>query len=192
MENMRHKLVMLVLSSSLLLIGGCASVPPEVGQAHQKELQIIESLKASHLSMVDAYIDQKLAALEEFYFDTYGAAYLKNWKSSFKQVKGRDYDEKKDFSILYSDLVVEYQEIIKPIETMRHNLKQSINDEYMNAIQVHKAIDKWIKSINSLQMANKAAIDKILGNIKPGLSLGEIDKKIKDAREVIEKKLGSL
>lgn len=190
MRNIKQNLAVLFISS-LLLIGGCASVPPEVAQAHQKELEIIEALKTSHLAMVDAYIDQKLISLEVFYFDTYGPAYLKNWKSGFKQEKDRDYDVKKDFSILYSDLIVEYQEVIKPIETLRQNLKQSIDVEFANAIQIHKAIDKWIKSINSLQMVNKAAIDKILENIKPGLSLDEIDKKIEEVKIKIDKKLNS-
>jgi hypothetical protein len=191
MLNIKPKFIVLVLSA-FLLMSGCASVPPEVVQAHQIELEIIESLKTSHLAMVDAYIDQKLTALESFFFDTYGPAYLKNWKSSFKQLSSRDYDENKDFPVLYSDLVVEYQEAIKPIETMRNDLKRSINTEFTNAILAHMAINKWIKSINSLQAANKAVIDKILGGIKPGLSLDTIDKKIETVKKELEEKLNNL
>jgi PBP1b-binding outer membrane lipoprotein LpoB len=171
MLNIKPKFVVLVLSA-FLLMSGCASVPPEVVQAHQVELERIESLKTSHLAMVDAY--------------------LKNWKSSFKQLSSRDYDENKDFPVLYSDLVVEYQEAIKPIETMRNDLKRSIKTEFTNAILAHMAINKWIKSINSLQAANKAVIDKILGGIKPGLSLDTIDKKVETVKKELEEKLNNL
>ncbi|MFT6899091.1 MAG: hypothetical protein ACJA13_003523 [Paraglaciecola sp.] len=183
---------MLLMRSSVvllfILLSGCASVPPEVAQAHQKELEIIETLKASHLAMVDAYIDQKLIVFEEFFFDTYGIAYLTNWKSDFKNDRGRAYEEKKDFSILYADLVVEYQEAIQPITTMRHDLKQSITAEFTNAIQTHKAINAWIKSINSLKGANTAVLDKILEGIKPGLSLDAIDAEIAKSKKVITEK----
>jgi hypothetical protein len=191
MLNIKPKFVVLFLLA-FLLMSGCASVPPEVVKAHQIELEIIESLKTSHLAMVDAYIDQKLTALESFFFETYGPAYLKNWKSISKQLSSRDYDENKDFPVLYSDLVVEYQEAIYPIEIMRNDLKRSINTEFTNAILAHMAINKWIKSINSLQTANKAVIDKILGGIKPGLSLDTIDKKIETVKKELEEKLNNL
>jgi hypothetical protein len=185
MRNIKPKMSVL-LFSVLIVLSGCVSVPPEVAQAHQKELEIIEALKVSHLSMVDAYIDQRIMTLEEFYFGTYAPAYLENWKSSFRQLENRDYDEKLDFSILYPDLVVEYQEVIKPVEIMRIELKNSINTEFTNAIQAHQAIDKWIRSVNSLQTKNKVAIDALLGNIKPGLSLDEINQRVSDARSKIQ------
>jgi len=191
MKKTKQKIAAIFLTT-LLALSGCVSVPPEVAQAHQKEFEIIEALKVSHLAMVDSYIDQKLITLEEFYFDTYAPAYLDNWKDSFKQLKQRDYDEKVDFSVLYSDLVVEYQEVIKPVENIRNELKESINTEFTNAIQAHQAIGEWIKSVNSLQTKNKAVIDNILDKIKPGLSLDVVNKKINVIRSEIQSKLDRL
>ena len=84
----------------LLLLYSCASVPPQVAKLHQKEYEIIASLKQSHIAMVDAYVDQKIVAFESFFFKEYGPRYLKNWQQSFKAVYGRDYDERRDFNLL--------------------------------------------------------------------------------------------
>lgn len=74
----------------LILIFGCASVPPQIAQIHQKELEIIQSLQKSHLAMVNAYVDQKISIFEAFYFDCYGPVYLKNWKRIFKEVNRKE------------------------------------------------------------------------------------------------------
>lgn len=190
-RNILPRLLVLLLLLTPLL-SGCASVPPEVAQVHQEELKIIDNLKASHLAVVDAYVDQNISAIENYFFNTYGPAYFANWKASFKQVKGRHYDEQKDFPILYSDLVVEYQEAVEPVEVMRRELKKSINLEYINVMQAHNAVNDWMKSINSLREENRSAINKILAGIAPGLSLDEVDKEVQEALDKIKEKKNDL
>jgi hypothetical protein len=179
----------LVLS---VLIFGCASVPPQIAQTHQKELEIIQSLEKSHKAMVDAYVDQKIMNFESFYFDTYGQAYLKNWKRIFKEVKGRDYNENQDFKILYNDLVAEYLEDVAPIEDVRQELHNAIAREYRHAIEAHRAVGRWINSLERLNETNKEAINNLLGSIKPGLSLDLIDEALKNAKRKVEEKIAEL
>ena len=72
----------LLISASLMfivVISGCASVPPQIAKTHQKELEILKSLQSSHLAMIDAYVDQKLQNFENFFFKTYGPVYLNHW-----------------------------------------------------------------------------------------------------------------
>ena len=61
----------LVLIISLLLLFSCVSVPPEVINTQQKELEIIKLLQSSHIAMIDAYVDQKNLVLEDFFFKDY-------------------------------------------------------------------------------------------------------------------------
>lgn len=169
------------LVTFLILSSGCASVPPQIAQTHQKELEIINSLQQCHLAMVDAYVDQKILTFEHFFFNTYGPAYLGHWKKNFKSVYGRNYEESRDFHVLYSDLVAEYQEEVAPIEDVREKIRGAILREYQHAIEAHQAVGGWINSLEKLNSANKEAIDRLLGAIKPGLSLDSLDNSVSKA-----------
>jgi len=184
--NISHRTLIILL---LVLFSGCASVPPQVAQLHQKELEIINSLQKSHMAMVDAYVDQKILAFEEFFFSEYGPEYLKNWQNSFKSVYGRDYDEERDFPLLYSDLVAEYQIEVAPIEDVRKKLHDAISREYRHAIAAHEAVDSWIKSYEKLNAAQRESIDQLLGAIKPGLSLDSVDKAKDEAMAKVKARL---
>ena len=59
-KTVRFKMTATVLLTFLVMLSGCASIPPQLPKIHQKELDIIESLQASHIVMVDSYVDQKL------------------------------------------------------------------------------------------------------------------------------------
>jgi hypothetical protein len=41
----------------LFSLYSCVSVPPQVAKTHQKELEIIKSLRASHMAMVDSFVN---------------------------------------------------------------------------------------------------------------------------------------
>lgn len=174
------KKLMIVLVG--LMFAGCASVPPQVAQTHQKELEIIQELQKTHLAMVDVYVDQKQAEFETFYFQEYGPAYYKNWLESFAQKNGRNYEPAKDFPLLYNDLTAEYLDTIKPIEQIRSDLKDSVNTEYSNAFAAHEAVGKWLENLKKLTEAQSTAADSILSGVRPGLSLDKVDVAIKTAR----------
>ena len=177
---------------SLFSLYGCVSVPPQVAKVHQKELDIIQNLRQSHIGLVDSYVDEKLLNFEEFFFNDYGPAYLKNWQKAFKTTYNRNYDPNKDFPLLYNDLVAEYQELTSPIEKIRYDLKAAINTEYSNAIDTHRAVSRWLDSLEKLNKAQQGAIDDLLAGIKPGLSLDSIDKAIEEAKAKVEKKIDEL
>lgn len=174
----------------ITLLVGCPSVPPQVALVHQKELEIIEALKASHLAMVDSYIDQKILVFEDFFFKEYGPSYLRNWQTSFQKVTGRAYDPAKDFPMLYGDLVAEYRESSQPLEDIRKQLRDAIIREYANAIAAHKAVERWIQSLRRLNTSQKEALNALLGSIKPGLSLDAVDEALKKAKTAVEVRLG--
>ncbi len=177
------------LTIVLILSIGCASVPPQIAQTHQKELEIINSLQQSHLAVIEAYVDQKISSFESFFFKTYGPAYLKHWKKEFKKGYGRDYDESRDFEILYNDLVAEYLSEVAPIEDIRMELRDSILREYRHAIEAHQAVGGWIKSLEKLNAANREAIDRLLAGIKPGLSLDSLDEALEEAKDKTKAKI---
>ena len=176
----------------LFSLYGCASVPPQVAKTHQKELEIIESLRKSHTAMVDSYVDQKLQDFEHFFFYEYGPVYLKYWKESFRTLQNRDYDPARDFPLLYNDLVAEYQAESAPIEKIRSELKEAIEAEYRNAIAAHKAVDRWLDSLKKLNEAQRKATDSLLSSIKPGLSLDSVDRAIETAKVNIKKRIDEL
>ncbi|MBI3014427.1 MAG: hypothetical protein HYY65_05060 [Candidatus Tectomicrobia bacterium] len=187
---MRFRWVTLALALSLS--SGCASVPPQIAQTHKKELEIINSLQQSHTAMVDAYVDQKISVFESFFFKNYGPAYLKHWRVAFKAAYGRDYDENRDFQLLYSDLVAEYQTEIAPIENIRKDLRDAISREYRHAIAAHEAVGGWINSLEKLDAAHREAIGRLLDAVNPGLSLDSVEKAVDKAIEKAKEKISGL
>ncbi len=181
--------VLLVLVLGALVLPGCASVPPQVAQTHQKEEEILLSLRSSHLAMVDAYVEQKLANFEHFFFNEYGPPYVEHWKASFRTLNNRDYDEQRDFSQLYSDLVAEYQAEATPIEAIRADLKSAIAGEYANALMAHQAVGRWLVSFEKLNASERAAFDSLLAAIKPGMSLNAVDTAVAAATASVEERL---
>lgn len=176
----------------LVMLSGCASVPPQVAKTHQKELEIIESLQSTYMAMVDAYVDQKLQNFEQFFFYEYGPVFLSHWKESFKILTNRDYDPSRDFPKLYNDLVAEYQAESEPIEKIRFELKKAIDTEFRNAIEAHKTVGRWLDSYKKLNDAQRAAFDSLLTSMKPGLSLDSIDSAIETAKNNVENRLNEL
>ena len=188
MRRLRWSSIVIII----LLLYSCASVPAQIAKLHQKESEIIASLQKSHIAMVDAYVDQKILAFESFFFKEYGPSYLKHWQENFKAVYGRDYDESRDFNLLYSDLVAEYQVEVAPIEQIRSDLKEAILREYRHLAAAHEAVDGWINSVEKLNSAQREAFDNLLGAIKPGLSLDSVDKAINEAIEKARSKISQL
>ena len=180
------------LVGAAVFFSGCISVPPQIAQAHQKELEIITMLQESHMAMVDAYVDQKTLVFESFFFGEYGPVYLKHWQQNFKAVYGRDYDEDRDFRVLYNDLVAEYQEQVAPIENVRTDLREAVSREYRHAIAAHEAIGGWIKSVERLNSAQREALDRLLGAIKPGLSLGSVEEAMHEAMARTQGKISEM
>lgn len=172
-----------------LLLAGCVSVPPQVVLTHQKEQEIVENLRVSHLAMVDAYVDQKLVEFETFYFQEYGPAYHEYWLESFEETKGREFDQTKDFSLLYNDLVAEYLDVSAPIEQIRSNLKTSIQTEYGNALQAHEAVNEWLESLKKLTDAQRNAADSILSGAHEGLSLDKVDEAVASAKQMVSQRM---
>lgn len=187
-----HVCVVGIVTIYALTLFGCASVPPQVAKTYQRELEIIESLRSAHLEMVDSFIDQKLENFERFFFNTYGPVFLNNWIAGFKTLNSRDYDQSRDFPVLYNDLVAEYQTESAPIEKIRTELREAIKREYRNAVEAHKAVGRWIDSLEKLNKAQRKSLDSLLEAIKPGLSLASIDQAIETAKKNVERKITEL
>jgi hypothetical protein len=173
-----------------LIMAGCVSVPPQVVQTHQKELEIIQELQKSHLALAEAYMDQKLAEFEAFYFQEYGPAYRENWMASFKESRGRDYDPEQDFALFYEDLTAEYLEVVEPLNQMRADLKAAVETEYGNALAAHETVGNWLDSLKTLTDAQRMAVDSLLSAAKPGLSLNAIDSGFNEAKDAAKGRLG--
>lgn len=184
----RHQSFVVVM----FLAAGCVSVPPQIAETHAKELEILQSLEESHLSMVDSFIDQKKKNFESFFFNTYGPVYVRNWKKAFEEMKGRPYDPARDFPQLYNDLVAEYQAESAPIEEVRILLRDAISAEYRNALMAHQAVGRWLDSLEELNSSQRDSINALLQNIDPELSLDAIDDAIQEAKDNVEARISDL
>lgn len=183
---------MIIGAICMVLFTSCASVPPQIAKTHQKELEIIQSLRSTHIAMVDAYVDQKLENFEHFFFHKYGPVFLNHWMGGFETLYNRDYDSSKDFPTLYNDLVAEYQAESAPITELRVTLRDAIATEYSNAIDAHKAVGGWIDSLEKLNVAQRQMIDSILQGVKPGLSLDMVDKAVETAKKKVEARIAEI
>jgi hypothetical protein len=172
-----------------LMLMGCASAPPEVRKVHSKESEIFESIKKSHLALVDAYMAQKVQAFETFYFSEYGPAYVRNWKEIFKAGSGRNYEESRDFNLLHADLIAEYMETIAPLDSIRLELREAVTSEYAQAFAAHAEVDTWLASMEKLNASKKEALNKILGAAKPGLSLSSVENLVEKMKEKASSKV---
>ena len=174
-----------------LFLAGCVSVPPQVAQLHQREQEIVQELQKSHLALVNAYIDHKLAEFETFYFQQYGPAYRENWMEGFKDAHGRDYDPEQDFALFYEDLTAEYLEVVEPLNQMRSDLKAAIETEYGNALAAHESVGVWLDSLKTLTDVQRTAVDSLLSAAKPGLSLESFDHGFRAAEEKLKQQMDS-
>ncbi len=172
---------------ALLCLGlfGCVNVPSEVVQLHAKESTIANELQRTHLALIDGYIDQRLLDFEKFYFATYGPKYVTNWKATFKERRGRDYDEARDFATLHEDLIAEYLAKTTPVEKMRADLKAAVIAAHGQFGQSHDAVHAWLLSAKKLSDTEKALTNKLLGAANPSLSLEAIDAKISEIQNLL-------
>lgn len=173
----------LSMAAAIVVLSGCTSVPPQVIQVQLQEKAIIESLRKSHLALADAYMKKRLENFEHFFFGEYGSLFRDNWMKDFLEKKGRQYDPKQDFSLFYNDLVVEYQEKSAHIARLHSELRQSIVLEYRNALDAHSAVSQWLVALKGLNEAQRNAVDSVLNSLRPELSLGVIENKVREAQE---------
>jgi hypothetical protein len=178
-----------LLLLSTLLAQGCASVPEEVVTLHQREGEIIASMRQTHLALIDQYVSKRTEAFEAFYFHSYGSDYLKNWKAAFKQVEGRDYEELRDFPRLYNDLVAEYLNRVEPLTAIKRDLRRAVNAEYDNVDRAHTAVGEWIKSVARLESAKRVNANEVLKAAGSELTVEGIEKKIKDGVDKLQAEL---
>lgn len=172
-----------------LLQAGCLSTPHEVVLLHAKESEILKELRRTHLAMVDAYVDQKLEAFDQFYFKNYGPVFRKNWEKQFRESTGRAYDAEKDFAQMYNDLVAAYQIEVQPLQQMRLDLHQEIEAAHTQVGDAHEAVGDWLKSAEHLNVSQRAALNKMLTSINPSLSLERIDSKVADLTKAVAEKI---
>jgi len=176
----------LVLS---LLQSGCISTPHEVVLLHEKEAEVLQELRRTHLAMIDSYIDQKMEAFDQFYFNQYGPAFRKNWEKSFQQKSGRAYDADKDFPQMYNDLVAEYQNEVQPLNQMRLDLRNEIEAAHDQVGESHEAVAAWLKSAERLNTAQRGVLNTMLKNINPSLSLDKVDAKVAELKSSVAAKI---
>ncbi len=168
---------------------GCISTPHEVVLLHEKEADLLRELRRTHLAMVDSYIDQKVESFEQFYFNTYGLAFRKNWEKHFQQKTGRAYDSDKDFPQIYNDLVAEYQNEIQPLNQMRLDLRREIDAAHQQITESHEAVAAWLKSAEKLKRAQRDALNTMLKSINPTLSLDKVDAKVAEMKNALAAKI---
>ena len=154
---------------------------PELTLAHEKEMEIIQSLRTAHLAMVDAFVDQKIAVFDDFFFDEYSQAFQRNWIESFSEVMGREYDPDRDFATLSNDLIAEYQELTQPIQQIRGDLKTAIEREYANVAQIHGSVGHWIRSVEQLSNSQRTAMNDLLQRVDPELDVTKIENTVEAA-----------
>ena len=162
--------------------GGCISTPPEVIKLHAREATLIGDLERSHLALLDAYIEEKLANFETFYFQTYGPRFRENWIEAFMEEHGRSYDEARDFPLLYNDLVAEYQEQVEPIQRLRRELAAAVGAAYADVAVAHGVTGDWIESVQRLSGSQRRTADTVLSAASPSLTVGAIEDEISELR----------
>jgi hypothetical protein len=189
-----HRLlpVVLLLGIATTQEVACIHAPPEVAQAHQREYDLIESLQATHLAMIDAFVAERAQRFDAFFFHDYAPAYFANWKSQFKIVNGRDYDEARDFALFSNDLVAEYQDLVSPLDTIRLQLHQAVVAAYADIALLHQGVGDWIQSVQKLNDAQRSSLNRLLGAVKPGLTLDTIEQATDRALAAVKSKLAAL
>lgn len=171
------------LAVLLAVLSGCVSAPPAVVKLHMKEAELIGDLRAAHLALVDAYIAEKLANFETFYFNEYGPRFRVNWEAAFRQSRGRPYDPEQDFPLFYNDLVAEYQDLVRPINEIRHALRASIDDAYGQVEEAHAVIGDWIESVHRLSSSQRRTANEVLAAADPSLSVESIESAFAELRK---------
>jgi hypothetical protein len=153
---------------------------------------ILQGLQRTHLAMVDAFIEAQRDVFDDFFFAQYAPAYFVNWKTHFKSTTGRDYDESRDFATLSNDLVAEYEDISSPLAALKRDLYLAINAEYSNTFLLHHGVGDWIQSVGSLSDSQRSAINRLLSEAKPGLTVDSIEQAVQQAITKAKSQLSQL
>jgi hypothetical protein len=128
--------------------------------------------------MVDAYLDKKIEAFDDFYFNQYGPKFRQNWETAFQAKTGRPYSAEKDFPVMYNDLVAAYQNQIEPLTRLRMELRDEIAAAHDQVAQAHQTVGAWIHSVEKLKASQRDAASQILAGVSPALSLEQIETRI--------------
>jgi len=180
---------LLIAGAMVISSLACASVPPEIVVAHEKEHDTLAALRLSHLEMIDGFVSEKLEIFDEFYFSQYAPAYAATWRRRFQEAQGRPYDEARDAKQFFGDVVAEYQERVAPIEDVRARLRAAVEQEYANALAIHDAVGRWISSLEKLNTSQRASVDQLIQSVKPGWDLKQVEEAVGAAVEKVRKEL---
>lgn len=172
-----------------LIATGCVSAPPQVVLLHDREGEMLQELRRTHLAMVDAYVDKKIEIFDAFYFKEYAVKYRQRWETAFAARMGRPYDPDRDFSTFSNDLVASYLSNVEPLNKLRADLREQITAVHDQVAQAHQTVGAWIHSVEKLNTSQRETANKLLGAINSNLSVEKMETRIDEVTTSLINKL---
>jgi hypothetical protein len=156
------------LMALVLLVAGCASIPPESAQLSQTLGQRIEALELAHEAAIRAFFDAKRAAARKFMEDEWTPQFANNYLSSPKVSKmlAQTCGRQSHADCLHAILIISkqaelqiqtrYREILDPLAETETAVEAAVHAGYADAERRNEALTTLLTSAAKVQTERQA------------------------------------
>ncbi len=168
-----------LLLAAIVLLTGCASVPPEAVQLNASVTQALQDLRTKHENLVNAYFGTRVESFDRFFLQTYLPEYEQAQRNAWPQVYGIafDPDNPAHRAELTGNTIAEYEDLVGQIRALERQFLQELDAAYTSLIRANETVTALLVSGNRLGQSESAIVATAAGFV-PGLDTAEIDRRI--------------
>lgn len=176
----------------LLLVGitGCATIPKESVKLSENLSGMIESAKASHVSLVNRYFAEKKNEVKRFVMEEYKPVFIRNVGNELKA-------QNKEFTFELYDRTMErilkkMDQWVGEVEQTRIEVLSELDQHYHLMVQTNEVITDFLRSASKVEEARKELIERSRIEAEKIIDFGKLEERIQGIMDKISeaKKIG--
>ncbi len=187
---MRRKIPPLILAA-MLVLGGCASIPPEAPELSIQLGTRISSLESAHIRLLQEFFLEKRRRVDDFIQETWVPLFANEFFSDPVNVKmwnevvqsQNPKDRLKFVTIvgprLQSKINRKRIELIQPLDELEAAIKNKLKSEYDQTRAINNTLTAFLQSASKVEENRKRYLDMI------GITDKEVDKLVNETGEAV-------
>ncbi|GAB2196971.1 hypothetical protein [Sessilibacter sp. MAH4] len=157
-----HKIIKTTLLSIFVLIGGCASIPPEAPELSAELGRRISAIEDANITLLKRFFDQKRREVDKFIEDEWVPEFANQVFSNPAianawQIIVREDDPQQRLMFLISTgpklqqkINEKRLELIQPLDDLERRIETKIRDEYIQARALNNSITSFLLSASEV------------------------------------------
>lgn len=157
----------------VLLCFSCASIPQQAPRLSEELGKRISSLEAAHLTLLNAYFEEKKQAVDDFIRTVWLPEFTRNvfendqvrdaWNDL---IKSGDIDERSEFITemgirLQGQIDEKRIELRKPLDDLQREIEQSIREEYNIARSANNTLTSFLHTASKIDENRQTYLDML-------------------------------